>query len=38
MSTVLFDACLAKYKWKKTIENYNSVGVGAHKVGKVVSF
>ena len=23
---------------KKIIENYNSVGAGAHKVGKVVSF
>ena len=23
---------------KKVIENYNSVGAGAHKVGKVVSF
>ena len=23
---------------KKIIENYNSIGAGAHKVGKVVSF
>ena len=36
--TVLFDSWLAKHKWKKVIENYNSVGAGAHKVGKVVSF
>ena len=35
---VLFDSCLSKYKWKKIIENYNSVGAGAHKVGKVISF
>ena len=33
---VLFDPWLAKHKWKKVIENYNSVGAGAHKVGKVV--
>ena len=31
----MFDACLAKYKCKKIIENYSSVGAGAHKVGKV---
>ena len=35
---VLFASWLAKYKWKKIIENYNSVGAGAHKVGKVISF
>ena len=34
----MFVSWLAKYKWKKIIENYNSVGAGAHKVGKVVSF
>ena len=32
----MFDSWLAKYKWKKIIENYNSVGAGAHKLGKVV--
>ena len=36
MGTVLFVSWLAKYKWKKIIENYNSVGAGAQKVGKVV--
>ena len=36
--TVLFVSGLAKYKWKKIIENYNSACAGAHKVGKVVSF
>ena len=30
---------LATYQWrKKNIENSISVGVGAHKVGKIVSF
>ena len=29
---------LAKCKWKFFFENYNSVGAGAHKVEKVVSF
>ena len=33
-----FASRLAKYKGKKIIENYNSVGAGVHKVGKVVSF
>ena len=28
----------AKSKWKKIMENYNSVGVGAHTVGKLVRF
>ena len=28
---------MAKYQWKKIIEHCNSVGAGAHKVGKVVS-
>ena len=36
--TVLFVSWLAIYQWKKIIENCNSVGAGAHKVGKVVSF
>ena len=27
---------LAKHRWKKIVKNYNAVG--AHKVGKVVSF
>ena len=35
---VLFVSWLVKYKWKKINENYNAVGTGAHKVGKVVSF
>ena len=35
--TVLFAFYLAKYQWKKIIEHWNSVGAGAHKVGKVVS-
>ena len=34
--TLLFVSWLAKYEWKKFIENYNSVGAGAHKVRKVV--
>ena len=34
---VLFVSWLAKYQWKKIIENYNSVGAGAHNVGKVFS-
>ena len=34
--TVLFVSWLATYQWKKIIENCNSVGVGAHKVGKIV--
>ena len=38
MGTVLFVSWLAKYKReKKIIENYNTVGAGAHKVGKIVS-
>ena len=32
--TVLFVSWLATYQWKKIIENFNSVGAGAHKVGK----
>ena len=36
--TVLFASWLATYQWKKIIENCNSVGAGAHKVGKVISF
>ena len=35
---VLFVSWLAKYNWKTIIENYNSVGAGAQKVGIVVSF
>ena len=35
--TVLFVSWLAKYQWKKIIEQCNSVGAGVHKVGKVVS-
>ena len=35
--TVLFVSWLAEYRWKKIIEQYNFVGAGAHKVGKVVS-
>ena len=35
--TVLLVSWLAKYQWKKIIELYNSVGAGAHKIGKVVS-
>ena len=34
--TVLFVSWLTTYQWKKIIENCNSVGVGAHKVGKIV--
>ena len=33
-----FVCLLVTYQWKKIIENFNSVGAGAHKVGKVVSF
>ena len=29
---------LATYQWKKIIENFNAVGAGAHKGGKVASF
>ena len=36
--TVLFVSWLVIYQRKKTAENCNSVGAGAHKVGKVVSF
>ena len=35
---VLFVSWLATYQWKKIIENSKSVGAGAHKVEKVVSF
>ena len=38
VGTVLFVSCLAKYQLKQIIENFNSVGAGAHKVGKVVRF
>ena len=34
--TVLFVSWLATYQWEKIIENCNSVGAGAQKVGKVV--
>ena len=37
VATVLFVSWLAKYQWKRIIEHYNSVGAGAHKVGKVVN-
>ena len=33
----MFVLWLAKYQGKKIIEHCNSVGAGAHKVGKVVS-
>ena len=36
--TVLFVSSLAKYKKNFFFENYDSVGAGAHKVGKIVSF
>ena len=36
--TALFVSWLDKKKKKKIIENYNSVGAGVHKVGKIVSF
>ena len=36
--TVLFVPWLVTCQWKKIIENCNSVGGGAHKVGKVISF
>ena len=32
--TFLFVSWLAIYQWKKVTENCNSVGAGAHKVGK----
>ena len=32
MKTVI--SWLATYQWKKIIENFNSVGAGAHEVGK----
>ena len=35
---VLLVSWLATYQWKKIIENCNSLGEGAHKVGKVVIF
>ena len=38
MGTDLFVSWLATYQLKKIIENCNSVGAGAPKVGKVVSF
>ena len=34
----MFVPWLATYQRKKNIENCNSVGAGAHKVGKVVNF
>ena len=34
----MFVTWLAKYKWKKIIENYNSVDAEAHKEAKVVSY
>ena len=34
----MFVSSLAVYQWKKVIENCNSVGAGAHKVGTVVSW
>ena len=37
-STVLFVSWSTTYQWEKIIENCNSVGAGAHKVGKVVRF
>ena len=37
-ATVLFAPWLATYQWKNLIQNCNSVGAGAHKVEKVVSF
>ena len=37
-ATVLFAPWLATYQWKNFIQNCNSVGAGAHKVEKVVSF
>ena len=36
--TVLFVSWLDTFHWKKIIENCNSVGAGAHKIEKVVSF
>ena len=33
-----FVCLLVTYQWKKIIENFNSVGAGAHKVGKSSSF
>ena len=37
LGTVVFVFSLAKYQCKNIIEHCNSVGAGAHKVGKVVS-
>ena len=34
VGTVLFISWLATNQWKKIIENFNSVGAGAHKVEK----
>ena len=34
MGTVLFVSLLATYQWQKIIENFNSVGAGAHRLGK----
>ena len=31
---VLFVSWLATYQWIKIIEKFNSIGAGAHKVGK----
>ena len=33
-STVVFVSWLATYQWQKIIENFNSVGAGAHRLGK----
>ena len=33
--TILFVSWLAIYQWKKITENCNSLGAGAHKLGKV---
>ena len=35
---ILFVSWLAKYQWKKNIENCNSVGAGAQNIGKEFSF
>ena len=29
---------MATYQWQKIIENFNSVGAVAHRLGKLVSF
>ena len=38
VGTVSFVSWLATYYWEKKYENYKSVGAGAHKVGKTVTF